>query len=69
MEIMFGKYKGFSLEDVMDRDPSYIGWGLSKGLFSDINIKSKSIASNAYKDEQLDNELFALMHENAGDRD
>jgi len=47
MILSFGKYKGETVDAVMKKDPSYIGWALEKNLISGLDDATKSNAIQA----------------------
>ena len=66
--IEFGKFKGKTIEEVIEIEPSYIVWLHGKNLI-EIDDKTLRKAKNAQRDFYLESIAFSCRHENGGDRD
>jgi hypothetical protein len=66
--ITFGKFKGKTIEEVIEIEPSYITWAHSKNLIS-VDEKTLSKAKVAEREDYLESIPFSCRHENGGDRD
>jgi hypothetical protein len=66
--ITFGKFKGKTIEEVLEIEPSYITWAHSKNL---INVDENTLrrAKVAEREDYLERLAFSCRHEDAGDRD
>ena len=56
MTLNFGKYKGQTIDSVMQTDPAYIGWALGKGLVGGLDdlTKAAAIQAKELSDEPCD---------------
>jgi hypothetical protein len=66
--IEFGKFKGKTIEEVIEIVPSYIVWLHGKNLI-EIDDETLRKAKNAQRDYYLERIAFSCRHENGGDRD
>lgn len=66
--IEFGKFKGKTIEEVIEIEPSYIVWLHGKNLIK-IDDETLRKAKNAQRDYYLESIPFSCRHENGGDRD
>lgn len=66
--ITFGKFKGKTIEEVIEIEPSYIVWLHGKNLI-EIDDKTLRKAKNTQLDYYLERQAFSCRHEDAGDRD
>lgn len=66
--ITFGKFKGKTIEEVIEIEPSYIVWLHSKNLIT-VDEKTLHRAKVAKREDYLERLAFSCRHENAGDRD
>jgi hypothetical protein len=66
--ITFGKFKGKTIKEVIEIEPSYITWAHSKNLIS-VDEKTLSKAKVAEREDYLEKLAFSCRHENGGDRD
>lgn len=69
MVLTFGKFKGKTVSEVLEIEPSYIAWAATKGLlFIDKETLLKAI--NAYNEERNYAEaMFEAEHSDWGNRD
>jgi hypothetical protein len=66
--ITFGKFKGKTIEEVIEIEPSYIVWLHGKKLI-EIDDETLRKAKNAQREDYLERLAFSCRHEDAGDRD
>jgi hypothetical protein len=66
--IEFGKFKGKTIEEVIEIEPLYIVWLHGKNLI-EIDDETLRKAKNAQRDYYLERIAFSCRHENSGDRD
>jgi hypothetical protein len=66
--IEFGKFKGKTIEEVIEIEPSYIVWLHGKKLI-EIDDETLRKAKNAQREDYLERLAFSCRHEDAGDRD
>jgi hypothetical protein len=66
--IEFGKFKGKTIEEVIEIEPSYIVWLHGKKLIV-IDDETLRKANNSQRDYYLESIAFSCRHENGGDRD
>ena len=65
--ITFGKFKGKTIEEVIEIEPSYVVWLHGKKLI-EIDDETLRKAKNAQREDYLERLAFSCRHEDAGDR-
>jgi hypothetical protein len=65
--ITFGKFKGKTIEEVIETEPSYVVWLHGKKLI-EIDDETLRKAKNAQREDYLERLAFSCRHEDAGDR-
>ena len=66
--LTFGKFKGMTVPEVMQEEPSYIAWAHEEGLIH-VDKKTLECAMEARYRERADAEAyFESYHDNWGDR-
>jgi hypothetical protein len=66
--IEFGKFKGKTIEEVIEIEPSYIVWLHGKNLI-EIDDETLRKARRRQREDYLERLAFSCRHEDAGDRD
>lgn len=68
MELTFGKFKGKTINEVLEIEPSYVLWLHDKTIIK-VDDDTLRRAKAAQRDYYLDSVAFSCRHENGGDRD
>lgn len=66
--LAFGKYKGRTLSDVLEIDPSYCVWAASKGLINVTKEQLNYAKEQEYEQRCYAEAVFESEHGDWGDR-
>ena len=69
MILNFGEYKGKDVQDVMNFDPAYIGWCITKEIIEVDSITEEKALDALDEEDAISEAIFETEHGDWGMRD